>query len=296
MICLLQYIIAGCWARRRRLHHTMSRVVTMYSSAAASARGARGRAARSTMGAPKQAFFGLLLLLLSLAAAVVEAVPITSRLTGCFGGALYDPSDHIALYGHSAGVEGCGPGSPNHYAQQQQQHSSSGELALNTRGIGQVEARQVWHGNETAMVIIDMWSYHPCKTVTNRAGALVPRLNAVASAVRAAGGLVIFAPSDAAEAYVGWPQRERVFATPHVRVPPFLNISFPALKVELTGRDDECSDAGHGCVWNYGEARQNPAMIISSSDYIVGGDVNPVRSACSPLCSSSLFPPGPVNL
>ena len=55
-------------------------------------------------------------------------------------------------------------------------------------------------GAQTALVVIDMWSYHPCKTVTNRAAALVPRLNLVADAVRRAGGIVIFAPTDASEA------------------------------------------------------------------------------------------------
>lgn len=147
---------------------------------------------------------------------------------------------------------------------------------LHTRGKGGATSTQRWNGSETAMVIIDMWSYHPCKTVTNRAGALVPRLNAVATAVRAAGGLVLFAPTDASEVYSGWPQRERVFQTPHV-TPIFQNISVPSLASGLiTGDDDECSDAGHGCVWNYGEARQNPAIIIEPSDYIVGGDTNPI--------------------
>ena len=75
------------------------------------------------------------------------------------------------------------------------------ELVLHTRGKGGATGTQRWNGSETAMVIIDMWSYHPCKTVTNRAGALVPRLNAVATAVRAAGGLVLFAPTDASEVY-----------------------------------------------------------------------------------------------
>ncbi len=161
------------------------------------------------------------------------------------------------------------------------QNALRGELAgsnlvLHTRGKGGATATQRWNGSETAMVIIDMWSYHPCKTVTNRAGALVPRLNAVAATVRAAGGLVLFAPTDASEVYSGWPQRERVFQTPHV-TPVFQNISVPSLASGLiTGSDDECSDAGHGCVWNYGEARQNPAIIIDPSDYIVGGDTNPI--------------------
>ena len=30
------------------------------------------------------------------------------------------------------------------------------------------------------------------------------------------------------------------------------------------------------CSWNYGEARQNPAIVIEPSDYIVGGDTNPI--------------------
>ena len=86
---------------------------------------------------------------------------------------------------------------------------------------------------------------------------------------------MLFAPTDAAEVYSGWPQRERVYKTPHVS-PVFRNITVPALAVNITGHADECSDAGHGCVWNYGEARQNPAIVIEHADYIVGGDTNPI--------------------
>jgi nicotinamidase-related amidase len=216
------------------------------------------------------------LLLLLVALAGVRAVPTAPR-RACFGGAGHSATEHVATYGHVAGAATCAqlatnsdsPPPPPPAPDQQP------ELVLHTRGKGGATATQRWQGAETAMVVIDMWSYHPCKTVTNRAGSLVPRLNAVAAAVRAAGGLVLFAPTDAAEVYSGWPQRERVFKTPHA-TPVFQNISVPPLASVTTGSADECSDAGHGCVWNYGEARQNPAIVIEPSDYIVGGDTNPI--------------------
>ena len=205
---------------------------------------------------------------LLLLAGAARAVP-RSPAPACFGGAGHSAEAHLATYGHAAGADSCGARSTT--------PRQDAELVLHTRGKGGANATQRWRGAETAMVVIDMWSYHPCKTVTNRAGALVPRLNAVAAAVRAAGGLVLFAPTDASEVYSGWPQRERVFKTPHLTVPPFRNISVPDLASGLiTGAADECSDAGHGCVWNYGEARQNPAIVIEPSDYIVGGDTNPI--------------------
>ena len=47
-------------------------------------------------------------LLLGLAPALTpEAVPVVAPLSRCFGGAGYATADHIATYGHSAGVERC---------------------------------------------------------------------------------------------------------------------------------------------------------------------------------------------
>eukprot|EP01043_Picozoa_sp_COSAG02_P104801 COSAG02_NODE_40806_length_401_cov_0.854305_1_plen_133_part_11 len=121
-----------------------------------------------------------------LLAGVARSVPFVPA-PACFGGADHSGAAHLATYGHISGADSCGARRSTTPSQQQDHYA---ELVLNTRGKGGTRGIQRWRGSETAMVVIDMWSYHPCKTVTNRAGALVPRLNAVAAAVRAAGGLV----------------------------------------------------------------------------------------------------------
>ena len=136
--------------------------------------------------------FAALARLLSVHSVAINPAP------ACFGGSTHGGRDHVATYGHHAGADGCRTLRPTSTLPQRS-GSPAGQLLLHTRGVNGTAGSQKWKGSETAMVIIDMWSYHPCKTVTNRAGALVPRLNAVAAAVRAAGGLVLFAPTDAAE-------------------------------------------------------------------------------------------------
>lgn len=112
--------------------------------------------------------------------------------------------------------------------------------------------------------------------VTNRAGALVPRMNAVTAALRKAGGHVIWSPTEAAESFSGWPQREAVLSSPMLSVP---NYSVPTYNFSdaqnVLGLDDMCSSGGHGCVWNYGSMFQAPALRIAASDFIVAGDSNP---------------------
>ena len=133
---------------------------------------------------------------------------------GCVPG--HSEAAHIARYGHAAGAAGCSFG-----AVPPRRTDGADVLRLTSRGKGGAAKQLRWLGNETALIIIDMWHYHPCKTVTNRAGALVPRMNMVAAALRKAGGHVIYAPTDAAESFDGWPQREAVLSQPLLPVPAY---------------------------------------------------------------------------
>ena len=144
---------------------------------------------------------------------------------------------HMAMYGQQRGLRGSypPPAAPTLPAGRAQHPPY---LTLVERN-GTRRRTRTLAGNTTALVVIDMWSYHPCKTVTNRAASLVPRLNLVAAAIRRAGGTIIFAPTDAAETYAGWPQRENALAAP--RVPLNLsNASFPSIPGgTVVGHNDE---------------------------------------------------------
>ena len=193
----------------------------------------------------------------------------------CFGGAGHSSADNMARYGHAAGADkSCGTTTA---PREVENPAGDGVIKLTTRGNG-APTTLTWEAYETAMILIDLWHFHPCKTITNRFGALVPRVNAATAALRKAGGHVIFAPTDAAESYDGWPQREAVLAQPLLSVPNFTRPIYNYSDHEgLVGVDDECSGGGHGCNWNYGEAFQAPAVQIAATDYIVAGDTDPAE-------------------
>ncbi len=57
---------------------------------------------------------------------------------------------------------------------------------------------------KTAIVIVDMWNYHPDPTAAQRVHSLVPRMNETLDVARELGMQVIFAPSTVFSART-WP-------------------------------------------------------------------------------------------
>ena len=64
---------------------------------------------------------------------------------------------------------------------------------------------------KTAIVIIDMWERHWCKTYTARIANLVPRMNQTLKAARKLGIAIVFVPSDVVGFYKDYPQRKATF-------------------------------------------------------------------------------------
>lgn len=102
-----------------------------------------------------------------------------------------------------------------------------------------VERPVEWAPAETALVICDMWDDHWCKSAARRTGELAPRIDKLAKAVRAGGGLVIHAPSDVTKFYAGTPQRRRAQDAP--KVPP------PSPPNRLGGPPLPIDDSDNGC-------------------------------------------------
>lgn len=97
------------------------------------------------------------------------------------------------------------------------------ELALEVRsrvegaeaGTSDVETwTERWDASRCALIICDMWQQHWCRGATERVVELAPRIDALASEVRARGGVVIHAPSGCMEAYRDHPARRRALETP----------------------------------------------------------------------------------
>jgi nicotinamidase-related amidase len=99
---------------------------------------------------------------------------------------------------------GCAAGAPA---------SEAGVFRLTTRRADRT-ARVSWKASETAVIVCDMWDDHWCKGAARRCAELAPKLDAFLKAARAAGALVVHAPSDVVRFYEGTPQRARAMQAP----------------------------------------------------------------------------------
>jgi lysophospholipase L1-like esterase/nicotinamidase-related amidase len=80
--------------------------------------------------------------------------------------------------------------------------------------------REQWLPSRTAIIVCDMWDAHHCKNAVVREGEMAPRMNDVLEKARAAGVLIIHAPSGCMKAYEETPARERAkSAPPAARLP-----------------------------------------------------------------------------
>ena len=79
----------------------------------------------------------------------------------------------------------------------------------------------------------------------------------VLDAARGMGMTVMLCPSDVVDNYVGWPQREAIFAHPKHEVPPLAEVDCP------TPPDGGgCGCGKERCVINYGWDGMHPGLRI----------------------------------
>ncbi|MDR2642946.1 MAG: isochorismatase family protein [Planctomycetaceae bacterium] len=69
---------------------------------------------------------------------------------------------------------------------------------------------ETWKGEETAIVICDMWNKHWCRGATSRVAEMSPRMNEVLKAARAKNVTIIHAPSDCIHKYKDTAARKRI--------------------------------------------------------------------------------------
>ncbi|HXG12282.1 MAG TPA: cysteine hydrolase family protein [Gemmataceae bacterium] len=78
-----------------------------------------------------------------------------------------------------------------------------------------VERRTVtWDPKKTAIIVVDMWDDHHCKSAARRVAEMAPPMNETLQAARARGVLIIHAPSDCMDAYQDTPARRRAQQAP----------------------------------------------------------------------------------
>lgn len=76
------------------------------------------------------------------------------------------------------------------------------------------ESAAPWSPSETALIICDVWDSHHCVNAVRRVQELAPRINALATSLRANRATIIHAPSDCMTFYNAHPARARAKSTP----------------------------------------------------------------------------------
>ncbi|MCX6928435.1 MAG: isochorismatase family protein [Verrucomicrobia bacterium] len=145
------------------------------------------------------------------------------------------------------------------------------KLEVQRRGPGgdRVMERIKLDPARTAVVVIDMWDRHWCKTYTARVANMVPRMNQTLAVARILRMQVVWAPSDVLAFYKDVPQRKAMAAIPTHQEPKTITFN-PAAPPEgldccECGPERPCKSAG---VWT----RQNAGLEILDDDLI--GDCN----------------------
>jgi hypothetical protein len=138
------------------------------------------------------------------------------------------------------------------------------ELTLQTRdpanGAAVLESEKV-DPVRVGVIAVDVWNFHWCKTATMRVDAFVPRMNKALEAARELGMTVMLCPSDVVDNYVGYPQRQAVFALPQLSVPDVLTVTCPPVP-DAGG----CACGRERCAVNYGWDGMHPALRIGDAD------------------------------
>src|SRR5438270_12715652 len=76
------------------------------------------------------------------------------------------------------------------------------KLHLRERKDGKpVERTAEWEVAKTAIIVCDMWDDHYCKSAAQRVGVMALRMNAVLTAARERGVMIIHAPSGTVDMY-----------------------------------------------------------------------------------------------
>ncbi|HTI70503.1 MAG TPA: NPCBM/NEW2 domain-containing protein [Candidatus Limnocylindria bacterium] len=134
----------------------------------------------------------------------------------------------------------------------QSRDPATGQIQLQSE---KVDARRV------GVIAVDVWNYHWCKTATMRVDAIVPRMNRALEAARDLGMTVMLCPSDVVDNYVGYPQREAIFALPKVTVPKVIDVTCPPVP-DAGG----CACGRERCGGNYGWDGMHPGLHVGAAD------------------------------
>lgn len=93
------------------------------------------------------------------------------------------------------------------------------EAAPGGKEVKVVERTVDWEVSKTAIIVVDMWDGHYCRSAGQRVGVMAPRMNRVLTAARSHGVMIVHAPSGTVDMYADTPFRKRMRQTPAATPP-----------------------------------------------------------------------------
>jgi len=136
----------------------------------------------------------------------IGAMILTTCLTAVVGVVAFDATEPGEL-----AIRPAVPGAMRlHVRERRESKSGSGEWKA-------VEREVDWDVAKTAIIVCDMWDDIYCKSAGQRIGVMVPKMNAVLTAARNHGAMIIHAPSGTMDLYEGSAFRERMKRAPAVK-------------------------------------------------------------------------------
>ncbi|NUQ62819.1 MAG: isochorismatase family protein [Pirellulales bacterium] len=93
------------------------------------------------------------------------------------------------------------------------------EIAPGSKEFKAVERTADWEVAQTAVIVIDVWDGHYCRSAAQRVGVMAPKMNGVITALRNHGVMIIHAPSGVVDMYADTPYRKRMQQLPAAKPP-----------------------------------------------------------------------------
>lgn len=131
--------------------------------------------------------------------------------------------------------------------------------------------------SQTAVIVVDMWDKHWCKSFTEKVGGMVEGMNKMLDAARKLGVQVIFAPSETMDFYKDAPQRRRIQQMPTHPLQAVKAFDPPPMPWLKTG-GCECSK-DRPCKGNRSWTRQHKDLVITAGD-LISDDVKEINNFC----------------
>ena len=147
---------------------------------------------------------------------------------------------------------------------------------------------------KTAIVVVDMWDKHHCRTAMSEQAKLIEPMNKMLAAARNVGIQVVFAPAEVVEFYRSYPQRKAMLAIPKHRIPDRPALDMPEAPHSgwsycMCSEDRPCKK--HYADWlKHKQQRQHPDLVIADQDLIANCDTtNEVYNLCAERSITTLL-------